>query len=706
MAETTKAIEYAGKADSVIEPVEVSIKCPSRFDDIHLPPLDLFQQVQREVSEIIQTLAQMEKSVSSHDGSLALGRLIPWEVARLKSLGHDVETRIIRFVETQGLFFSPGLSCLLDDGETTLSQLYRELLRIQNVLHLRSIRLFAEETPNTARLVQPLVDEGDSAEAIPRPRPERSSLVKGKLRDIHPMSFAQERESMPDTIHFGILDHSADISATVRFSGAALGGNIADGSLTFEHIHDFVAGHINLVVGRSFELWVYGRRLTQESYHDLIFSYAQNKVIIVLDPQITVQIQLPDDTASTYLHLDFSGQLRNRSRTTSQEIKDLVSTSVTAETHPAWFTFDSNSGNAKMKEIYLYLNKHPLRQSYLSLGHSGRLSIRAREGFEPILVVASVERMKHICGICGNHKFEENFPKKSGAACSHKSNTCYDCVRSWLETFMSYWRVQDMTCPECNLGFTKDEVLAVLPDQKARDRLVTLPPMRLKLMASRYTYFLELVDLSALKTFAWCSSPGCNSGQIHDDDTMPMICKVCSFEQCAKHTCAWSHPAAKTDPDSGDTDTISMTCEAFEQEIVLKIRSADNIAAQQLMDTTTKKCPGCEARIEKDEGCDHMSCRCGFQFCWECLVDWRRSGGAPREHVPGCIHYRPPTPTFVADDLAGGNALDREVAEATRRVQEAMLEAQAERDRVAALQPNRGGFLENMRRILRVGGRN
>jgi len=33
----------------------------------------------------------------------------------------------------------------------------------------------------------------------------------------------------------------------------------------------------------------------------------------------------------------------------------------------------------------------------------------------------------------------------------------------------------------------------------------------------------------------------------------------------------------------------------------------------------TKKCPNCESRIEKDGGCQHMSCsRCSFKFCWIC----------------------------------------------------------------------------------------
>jgi len=36
-----------------------------------------------------------------------------------------------------------------------------------------------------------------------------------------------------------------------------------------------------------------------------------------------------------------------------------------------------------------------------------------------------------------------------------------------------------------------------------------------------------------------------------------------------------------------------------------------------------KKCPGCNSACEKsdEEACDHMTCSCGFEFCWTCRAD-------------------------------------------------------------------------------------
>ena len=35
-----------------------------------------------------------------------------------------------------------------------------------------------------------------------------------------------------------------------------------------------------------------------------------------------------------------------------------------------------------------------------------------------------------------------------------------------------------------------------------------------------------------------------------------------------------------------------------------------------------KLCPGCKNMVEKNEGCNHITCRCGKQFCYKCGQVW------------------------------------------------------------------------------------
>eukprot|EP00049_Salpingoeca_infusionum_P005018 m.87049 g.87049 ORF g.87049 m.87049 type:complete len:602 (-) comp12825_c0_seq6:183-1988(-) len=40
----------------------------------------------------------------------------------------------------------------------------------------------------------------------------------------------------------------------------------------------------------------------------------------------------------------------------------------------------------------------------------------------------------------------------------------------------------------------------------------------------------------------------------------------------------------------------------------------------------TKECPGCHNRIQKNGGCNHMTCRCGHEMCWCCGGDYVKNG--------------------------------------------------------------------------------
>ncbi|GMM32676.1 hypothetical protein DASC09_000010 [Saccharomycopsis crataegensis] len=51
------------------------------------------------------------------------------------------------------------------------------------------------------------------------------------------------------------------------------------------------------------------------------------------------------------------------------------------------------------------------------------------------------------------------------------------------------------------------------------------------------------------------------------------------------------------------------------------------LATTSWIKLNTKACPLCKISIEKNEGCNHMTCRsCQHQFCWVCMGPWKVHG--------------------------------------------------------------------------------
>jgi len=48
-----------------------------------------------------------------------------------------------------------------------------------------------------------------------------------------------------------------------------------------------------------------------------------------------------------------------------------------------------------------------------------------------------------------------------------------------------------------------------------------------------------------------------------------------------------------------------------------------DVNVEEVMGVKVKKCPKCNEYIEKNGGCDHMTCRCGYEFWWSTLAPYR-----------------------------------------------------------------------------------
>ena len=72
----------------------------------------------------------------------------------------------------------------------------------------------------------------------------------------------------------------------------------------------------------------------------------------------------------------------------------------------------------------------------------------------------------------------------------------------------------------------------------------------------------------------------------------------------------------------------------------------------------TKSCPKCYSRIEKNQGCNHMTCqRCKFEFCWICMGDWNDHGANTGGYYK-CSRYRD-SEEATSDSARAKRELDR-----------------------------------------------
>ena len=156
----------------------------------------------------------------------------------------------------------------------------------------------------------------------------------------------------------------------------------------------------------------------------------------------------------------------------------------------------------------------------------------------------------------------------------------------------------------------------------------------LRLLATAETYarrdrFRLLNHLATLPNFRWCLRDGCEAGQIYDmpdaEEAAPgwdgvggggavatqrVTCDECGFDMCFAHQSAWH---------------AGLSCAGFDAQ--LKHGDPDVAATRAWIADNTKPCPGagCGVPVEKKGGCFHMTCTtCAFEFCWECLADWRK----------------------------------------------------------------------------------
>ena len=162
------------------------------------------------------------------------------------------------------------------------------------------------------------------------------------------------------------------------------------------------------------------------------------------------------------------------------------------------------------------------------------------------------------------------------------------------------------TCPQasCTEVVTEEEMARALGGMNS--------PHMLKYLTYQLRSFVDANSLTR-----WCPGKGCEriacaesalameaDGNIAScDSCYTRFCMVCGNEPHAPSSCK-------------ELDKWSEKCRNESE-------TANWILAN------TKSCPRCRSRIEKNQGCNHMTCSsCKHEFCWICMGDWADHGAS------------------------------------------------------------------------------
>eukprot|EP00026_Physarum_polycephalum_P014697 Phypoly_transcript_15243.p1 GENE.Phypoly_transcript_15243~~Phypoly_transcript_15243.p1 ORF type:complete len:280 (+),score=1.86 Phypoly_transcript_15243:68-907(+) len=119
--------------------------------------------------------------------------------------------------------------------------------------------------------------------------------------------------------------------------------------------------------------------------------------------------------------------------------------------------------------------------------------------------------------------------------------------------------------------------------------------------SEKYSEFKEKAAELVVKLHldgSWCPNPECGAVCIPNTNDLNIICLNCNMEYCKSCSTPWHR-------DRSCSENL-----------------ANMGATSDLLQRTTKQCPQCKSRIEKNGGCNHMTCKCGAHWCWLCLTPW------------------------------------------------------------------------------------
>lgn len=178
--------------------------------------------------------------------------------------------------------------------------------------------------------------------------------------------------------------------------------------------------------------------------------------------------------------------------------------------------------------------------------------------------------------------------------------TCKNCFDEYLRTKITNSQVNNIKCPYegCQFTLHESEVVYFL---KSRPDLL-----------KKFYKFKNTQEIAANPNMKWCIRPDCEKiVKVNLNAESSYVRCECGQEFCFKCNNAW-HPG--------------QACEDY----------IEGVYKNYIQRAEVKFCPNCHALIEKNDGCNHMTClQCDYQFCWICERKYTNNHYSPL-NINGC----------------------------------------------------------------------
>ncbi|KAL1534249.1 RBR-type E3 ubiquitin transferase [Salvia divinorum] len=201
------------------------------------------------------------------------------------------------------------------------------------------------------------------------------------------------------------------------------------------------------------------------------------------------------------------------------------------------------------------------------------------------------------CGICLEDK--ESWLMFANDTCQH--SFCYECTASHVVAKIQD-KVREIACPapSCNAVLDSIACRQMIPDEAI---VQWDEALCMSLIPESQKLYCPFQDCSALLL----------------NDLGGVIENIRCLE-CKRWFCGQCRVPWHTD----------FTCKEFKKLYAKKGEKVDKIVKELAKKKRWQKCPKCKMYVEKSEGCVHITCRCGYEFCYRCGANWTDSHGSCR----------------------------------------------------------------------------